>query len=39
MAPILVPYVIIGIYKMYRDPYFIAIMEKAEKQKKLDDFI
>jgi len=38
MAPILIPYVVIGIVRLYRDPSFIALMDKANKQKKLDDF-
>jgi len=38
MAPILVPYVIYVIFKLSRDPYFIASMGEANKQKKLDDF-
>jgi len=38
MSPILAPYVIYGIVKLLRDPSFIALMDKANKQKKLDDF-
>ena len=38
MSPIMVPYIIYGLIKLVKDPDFSAMMDKWNKQKKLDDF-
>jgi len=38
MAPIMVPYVIYLLIKLLRDKDFLAVMERAQQQKKITDY-
>ena len=38
MLPIMGPYVIWGLYKLYRDQDFLELMERANQQKKITDY-
>lgn len=39
MLPIMGPYVIWGLYKLYHDQDFLRIIENASRQKKITDYL
>lgn len=38
MSPIMIPYVLYGLYKLYQDQDFLKLIENASKQKKMSDY-
>ena len=38
MLPIMGPYVIWGLYKLYHDQDFLDLIERANRQKKISDY-